>query len=1572
MTTIIGAWASLSPILNSGFFHYRAGVDDLNWRILLMAVLTVTVAGQDVYLEVNWSPAEFVVARQQEIEFYAANGFDERELAFAWDFGDGVQATGETVRHAYGQSGRFRIRVIGTDNQGVQSQAYYATIFVNPDNGDPRVEAYITEPAGPVVIKAGETAHFAAGSDLPVDYFFWEVAGTDNTHIGTEFDFTVPRSWVDVYADIRLFAVNSDGFATQYPDFRPLYSYGDNVPPNGILVSPELVDGFYSAELGESIEFRAEGVDPDGTAPLEFFWTVETPSGNLTGEGSSFTLVAQDQGFYYGYVDVIDGDGWADPFPPDFNVWVRGDLNTPPEVWAAGGIQTVYAGETLTLEAGFYDEEGDEVTFEWELGDGRRASGASIDVSYPDPGAYRVVLTGTDTLGGANRYETWSLINPAIPTTNIEPYAAITSPRRGDMFASGTTVQFSGQGYDFEGGGVTFYWGFGDGVVAESAVVERVLECGAEDPCLLDVELFVRDDQGFFSWSGDYVAIATYDGDRPPDGVILEPAPEAQQYGPPVLQLRPGDLVRFRGDVVDGQRAGISAFWQFYQGDEFFQLDGFDIPAMAYGDFPNTGFWDVFFYTGTDAGLLDPVPDAVTVWVRDSNRPPYVEIAIPGPEVAIEPGETIELAAHAYDDDGDDVQLEWQISDGRRFTGDYVPEVVFQQAGLFSVSLVGRDGEPDGETRAFLNRYVLVNPYSEEDYPPSIIGLGPDAEQLVGPVGSRFTFSAAIDPDYPHPVSDWFWDLGNGQTSALASPGTAIFNGVGPTLARVFARSESGLWSTSPYTWSLYIYGSNVPPEGTIEVPALRASADVEASHTFPVLINTPIALRARAEDPDGDLPLFATWYVDGDPYSFALEPEPLIYAEKGSHWVDFYVNDANDLGDPFGDYRIIKSVDPALKPESYIVSPDGDITAEPGEELYFYGYGEDPNELDMTYQWEFGPEANITSAQGEEVDGVIFEQESPVGQPYEVRFTARTEFTEDASPAVVRVTVKSYQDEDFEPNDSLADAKDIQKGNYSNLSLDAASADQSDVFRFQVDENGRDLKIRLRSMDQQSPLSAELYYFDNGEWLPFGFSDRELNADTLVAENVPAGTYAVEIRAASSNKRRDGIPYGFGVSTQQPTLFLPFVVEDGVLTSAFSVLNPHDESVDLAISGLDRSGSIVETKTRTLQAQGRFRTESLSFFSTVEKVEQARSVVWLKVQSSHRLVGYMTAATLDKTQLFGSGGIGTLVPSLVVPHIAVRTDQWYTRAITIDGGNSLHPLDFVATDGTTEVTSRAGSNRQQDFRFSQMFEALPEWGRFVNRDGEATLAGVELFGRVDGARQVAALNFIYDRGTNPNFFQFKTSLFFPHVAKDTANFWTGISIINPGAAEAVLDIIGFDDQGTEIVRSSGVRLEAGGKILNTVAGIFPEASGISWLRVDTTEVLEGFELFGDHQNKRLAGFEAPRFATDLLFFPHLQVRDNEEWTGLTLLNVSIEPTEIQIVAMTDNGLELASTSRTLAPREKYVVLAQAVFPGGLPVGASYLKVTADAKSLVGFELFGSLQSGGLGEQMAGILALTP
>ena len=137
-----------------------------------------------------------------------------------------------------------------------------------------------------------------------------------------------------------------------------------------------------------------------------------------------------------------------------------------PVIAVAGGA---CFGQPVGLDAKrSSDADGAIRSFEWDLGDGAKASGAEISHVYGDPGVYNVVLTADDGGGLANSRRAAS---KALHVNR--PPSASAGPDR--SVCAGDTVAFDGGGsIDWDGKLAGYRWDFADGATADGV---RVAHC---------------------------------------------------------------------------------------------------------------------------------------------------------------------------------------------------------------------------------------------------------------------------------------------------------------------------------------------------------------------------------------------------------------------------------------------------------------------------------------------------------------------------------------------------------------------------------------------------------------------------------------------------------------------------------------------------------------------------------------------------------------------------------------------------------------------------------------------------------------------------------------------------------------------------------------------------------------------------------------------------------------------------------------------------------------------------------------------------------------------------------------
>ncbi|MFW5792618.1 MAG: hypothetical protein ACOCVU_08115, partial [Desulfohalobiaceae bacterium] len=125
--------------------------------------------------------------------------------------------------------------------------------------------------------------------------------------------------------------------------------------------------------------------------------------------------------------------------------------------------------------------------------------------------------------------------------------------------------------------------------------------------------------------------------------------------------------------------------------------------------------------------------------------------------------------------------------------------------------------------------------------------------------------------------------------------------------------------------------------------------------------------------------------------------------------------------------------------------------------------------------------------------------------------------------------------------------------------------------------------------------------------------------------------------------------------------------------------------------------------------------------------------------------------------------------------------------------------------------------------------------------------------------------------------------------------------------------------------------------------------AGTAWLQVTATQPVSGFELFGTHDGKQLAGFtvvEPPRLQGT---FPKL---DHEGWTGIAFVNAGSSAVTVTLTAYSDGGTAVAEETLVVEGHAKTVGYPEEIFSADIS-GATTIGFTSTG-AVVGFQLNGS------------------
>jgi serine protease AprX len=157
--------------------------------------------------------------------------------------------------------------------------------------------------------------------------------------------------------------------------------------------------------------------------------------------------------------------------------------NTAPVATASFAPNAPRPTEAVTFDgAGSSDADGDDLTYAWDFGDGKTATGATADHAFDATGAYDVTLTVTDSHGAKD-----TTTVPVTVVDNGTPTAVAKTTTAKPKAKS--PVAFDGTGSsDPDGDAVTYTWTFSDGSTATGATVEHVFAKAGKYTATLTVD----------------------------------------------------------------------------------------------------------------------------------------------------------------------------------------------------------------------------------------------------------------------------------------------------------------------------------------------------------------------------------------------------------------------------------------------------------------------------------------------------------------------------------------------------------------------------------------------------------------------------------------------------------------------------------------------------------------------------------------------------------------------------------------------------------------------------------------------------------------------------------------------------------------------------------------------------------------------------------------------------------------------------------------------------------------------------------------------------------------------------
>jgi PKD repeat protein len=724
------------------------------------------------------------VSTGETITFNASASYDPDGsiVSYFWDFGDGTNATGVIVGHAYADNGTYTVTLTVTDNDGATATANATKTVLNR----PPVASF-TESA--TIVYTGEVIYFNASASYDPDgsivSYRWDF-GDGNTTVMTTPIITHAYADNGTYT-VTLTVTDDDGETASTNATKTVL----NRPP--VAIFTESATTVYT---GEPINFNASSsYDPDGTI-VSYWWNFGDGT-NATGITTTHSYA--NDGNYTVTLTVTDDDGATNSSTSTKTV-----LNRSPVASFTESATTVYTNETITFNASAsYDPDGFIVSYSWNFGDGTNATGVAVNHAYSDNGTYTVTLTVIDDNGATS---TAASIKTVL---NRPPVALFTESA--ETVYTGVVISFdASDSHDSDGTIVSYLWDFGDGTNATGVTVGH----GYADDGTYTVTLTVTDDDGATA-----IAIATK--------TILNRSPTAS-FTSSATMVYTGVVIHFDASgSSDPDGIIVSYFWDFGDGtnvtgvtvDHAYTNDGTYVvtltvtdddgatgittqtmkvlnrsPAASFTESPETVytnetitfdasgsydldgyianyFWDfgdganatgvvvnhAYVNNGTYTVILivtddDGATDTVTSTITVLNRPPVANFTESAETVVV--GEVIYFnASSSYDPDGFIVSYFWDFGDGTNATG-VTTEHAYADNGVYTVTLTVTDD--DGATAS-------TNATKTVGITPPVAIFSESAEIVYTSESIYFNASGSYDPDGN--ITSYFWDFGDGSNA---------------------------------------------------------------------------------------------------------------------------------------------------------------------------------------------------------------------------------------------------------------------------------------------------------------------------------------------------------------------------------------------------------------------------------------------------------------------------------------------------------------------------------------------------------------------------------------------------------------------------------------------------------------------------------------------------------------------------------------------------------------------------------------------------------------------------------------
>ena len=839
-----------------------------------------------------------IVAQGGEFEINAGGSFAPKLgdggattlVRYEWDMGNGVkfEGTKPTLKHSYGDYGSHTIKLKVTDssNHPCNSVTTLATIEINA--------APIPNAGGDRKIGHGDFIQFSAakstdpdGDELTYKWDLGDGSMVDSSDFGHLFN-NAGVYFVTLSVDDGRQAPNS----TQSSKIMVLV----NAPPKAVIKSP------LSMIVGQPGEISAEdSSDPDGEIS-KIEWTL--PDGRKINR-KSFPYAFFTAGDHKILLSVIDDSGLANGTTTiSRTISVVTPTNLAP-VAKSGGDREITVGDIVKFSGSkSTDIDGSILSYEWDFGDGHKASGLAADHVFRNVGTFEGKLTVTDDSGMENATAMHDFTTIVKQRANVPPALRAGGDRSAYV---NEVVLFDSNGTtDHDGTAISYYWDFGDGEKASGTSAKH----SYKSPGTYKVYLIVADDSGRSNRESEtsfQVAVT-----HKPNAIPVFDIPDQ-------IEGVIGQVLTFDGRGTKDPDGYITSYeWSFGDGIN-------SNLALVKHAYAKAGTYFVRFTVIDDSGLPSGrLEKQVSVLIKPAlNIAPVAKAKAKSQAIV---GELIEFhGSSSTDEDGSIIRYDWDFGNGKTVSGEKV-KVSYFEPGTYTVRLTVTDNSGQENARTSDQFDIVIENQSNTS---PIAKVGPDRPAAID---ESVAFSGLQSRDGDGNIISYEWDFGDGA-AASGRDASHTYKKSGRYVAKLIIRDDSGLTNNAASSERIIIV--NEPP---------RAAAGKDQ------YVTASVVQFNAADSVDQDGSIIAYRWRFGDGQSGEGRSISHTYREPGTYEVSLEVEDDS------GAIRNVDQDELSIIVNALPVADAGfDVTAAPGESINFDGRRSlDPDGTIAKYEWDF------------------------------------------------------------------------------------------------------------------------------------------------------------------------------------------------------------------------------------------------------------------------------------------------------------------------------------------------------------------------------------------------------------------------------------------------------------------------------------------------------------------------------------------------------------------------------------------------------------------------------------------